>query len=934
VTYPLPAQTSVLGRDAELAAIEAWLRPDVATSAGHSSAGGVLVLDGEPGIGKTTLWTQGIHIARGLGWQVLSCRPVRSDAGMPHVALADLLRLVPDDNFVSLPTPQRRALRVALLREEAGDGDLEPRAVGTALTTLLAAVADDGPLLVAADDAQWLDPASVRALAFAMRRLAHRHVAVMATIRTEGPGMRAPRSFTAIETALSPGTARRLTVGPLSVAAVHQMFHQHLGTSFPRPVLVRVHRAAGGNPFYALEIGREVLRRGVPRAGQPLPVPDDHRDVTLLRLRRLPPATRDLLSAVAAMPSAAASDLDLEVLAPAETAGIVSVSPGGRVQFTHPLYGSVLYSSLPEAVRRGVHRQLAERTASPEERAWHLALAAAGPDDATAAELDHAAAVASARGAADVAVELMELACRLTPTADREARVRRSIELAERRYFAGDPAGARQELEQTRRSLPEGEDRARVLLELGSVMWVQGEGEAGMAHMTRALAEAQSLALRARIHSRISAESDDADIAVEHGEAALALLDEDDDPQLYSFALHNLALFRLYAGRGADHEAVERGMRLQREMAAWEMSSVPAFWARNFDDFDTARHRFEDLLRVMREQGDEATIAGVLTHLARLEAMTGRMARARAFADEALDLAAQTEQETYINMALCAKGHVRAFAGELESARAAIGELLGRLEAHPDIVLEGMARIVLGLIAITAGDLAEADQQLSRSDEIEESLHHREPATGRFHADHAEAVTGLGDLARAERMVQRMEARAEAVPRPWILAVSARCRGLLNAARGNLDAALADYERAIAAHRNLDMPTEYGRTLLHLGRLHRRRNERQRAQQLLAQAVAVFESAGALGWAVVGHDELSRALGRRGSAQHLTPTEEKICELAMSGMRNTEIAAQMFLSGKTVEANLSRAYRKLGIRSRTELASALPSAGAAEGSQL
>jgi DNA-binding CsgD family transcriptional regulator len=931
VTYPLSAPASVLGRDVEVSAIEAWLLPAPAGATGNARASSVLVIEGEPGIGKTTLWNEGTYRARRLGWQVLSCRPVSSDAAMPHVALADLLRPVPDQTFARLPAPQLRALKVALLRAEAGDGDLEPRAIGTALTTLLEAVAEDGPLMLAVDDAQWLDPASARALAFALRRLGDRQVAIMAAIRTQGPGTGRTRAFAAIETALSPGAPERLAVGPLSVASVHQVFQQNLGTSFPRPVLVKIHRAAGGNPFYALEIAREVLRRGVPRAGQALPVPDDHRDLTLLRLRRLPQVTRDLLAAVAAMPSASASDLDLAALAPAELAGIVAVRSDGRVEFTHPLFGSALYSSLPEVVRRGVHAQLAERTASPEERAWHLALAVGGPDDATAAELDRAAAVASARGAADVAVELMELACQLTPASDRAARVRRSIELAERRYFAGDPAGARQELEQTLGTLPGGEDRARVLLELGSVLWVQGEGGTGLAQMTQALAEAQTPELRARIHSRISAESDDADIAVEHGEAALALLDEKEDPQLYSFALHNLALFRLYAGKGADHEAIERGMLLQREVAAWEMSTVPAFWARNFDDFATATRRFEDILRVMREQGDEATISGVLTHLARLEAMTGHMERARALAAEALDMAAQTEQEIYIAMALCAQGHVRAYAGELPAARAAIGELLSRLAAHPDDVLEGMARIVLGLVALTAGDLAEADAQFSRSDEVEVTLHHREPATARFHADHAEAVTGLGDLVRAEDFVQRMEARALAVPRPWILAVSARCRGLLNAARGDLDAALVDYERALAAHETLDMPAEYGRTLLQLGRLHRRRNERQLAREYLTQAVTALENAGALGWAAIASDELRRALGRRGGPQQLTLTEQKVCELAMSGLRNTEIAAQLFLSGKTVEANLSRAYRKLGIRSRTELALALAHPGGAEG---
>ena len=286
------------------------------------------------------------------------------------------------------------------------------------------------------------------------------------------------------------------------------------------------------------------------------------------------------------------------------------------------------------------------------------------------------------------------------------------------------------------------------------------------------------------------------------------------------------------------------------------------------------------------------------------------MERARALADEALDMAAQTAAgDLHHHGAVRARLRAR-IRGELAAARAAIGEMLSRSSASGRRSRgHGQNRARPG--RPDAGDLADADGHFSRSDEIEEALHHREPATGRFHADHAEAVTGLGDLVRAERLIQRLEARAQAVPRPWILAVAARCRGLLNAARGDLDGALGDYERALAAHLDLDMPAEYGRTLLQLGRLHRRRNERQRAQEYLAQAVTVLESAGALGWSAVGRDELSRALGRRGSPQQLTPTEEKVCELAVSGLRNTEIAAQLFLSGKTVEANLSRAYRSL-----------------------
>ena len=916
-----------LGRDTELGQIEAWLAPDAAP--GPAGPRLVLVIEGEPGIGKTTLWTEATRRARAAGRHVLSCRPAASDAGLPHSGLADLLRNVPDDAFARLPAPQRRALGVALLREEAGGIDLDPRAVGTGLTALLGLIAGDGPLMLAVDDAQWLDPASARALGFALRRLDDRQLRLVTTVRTEGPAGERTGAFTAVEASLDRQTITRIEVGPLSVAAIHQMFARTLGSSFARPVLVRIHRAAGGNPFYALEIGREVRRLGMPPPSQPLPIPGDHRDLVLLRLRRLPRATRDVLARVAAMARPSTADLDLDALAAAEVAGIVRVRPGGRVEFTHPLFASALYASLPEAGRRGLHRDLAERATSPEERARHLALAADGPDEATAAALDKAAAAAAAHGAADVAVELTELARSLTPPGDTATLVRRETELADRRYFAGDPTGARRELDRSLASLPPGEDRARVLLELGSLLWVQGESEQGLALMSQALGEAETTALRAKIHTRISAQSDDADLAVEHGEAALALLDEDEDPLLYGFALHNLALFKLYSGRGADRAAIEKGMALQRDVAAWEMSTVPAFWARNFDDFDTARRRFEDILRAFREQGDEATASGVLTHLARIEMMTGHMDRAHALVAEALDLAEQTEQETYLHMALCAKGQWCAQAGELTEARAACQEILDRLGTHPDVILEGMARAVLGTVEMSAGNLAEADRQFLRAHEIEEWAHNREPMTNRFHGDHAEAVIGLGDLNRAEGLVQRMEERAQALPRPWILAVSARSRGLLNAAGGELDQALADYQRALTAHETLDMPLELGRTLLAQGRLHRRRNERQRAQDRLSRAAAVFEEAGASRWAAVARGELGRAPGRRGSADRLTATELQVAELAVAGLRNTEIAARLFLSGKTVEASLSRVYRKLGVRSRTELAAKMSPQGTA-----
>ncbi|MGE5133788.1 MAG: AAA family ATPase [Gemmatimonadota bacterium] len=917
------AEREILGRDAELSLAAAWLGPGADGQVAPGEP--LLVIEGEPGIGKTTLWAEILRRAGQQGWQVLSCRPARSDAGLSYAGLADLLRPVPDGEFGQLPAPQRRPLAVALLREEAGEGNLDPRAVGTGLTGLLGALAGTGPLLLAIDDFQWLDPASARAVAFALRRLGDRPVRLLTALRVgEDAGWAA--------SGLSdPGTwppRQRLPVGPLSVAALHQLLRQALGASFARPVLVRVHRAAGGNPFYALEMASELHRLGVPPPGQPLPVPGDHRDLALLRLRRLPRATRDVLAVVAAQSHPSAAGLDLEALAPAERAGIARVRPDGRVELTHPLFGSALYGSLPAATRRALHRDLAARAGRLEERARHLALATAGPDEPTAAILDEAAGTAAARGAADAAVELRELARQLTPPGDRAAVVRRELALADCRYFAGDPSGARRDLERALGSLPPGEDRAGVLLELGSVLWTQGEGDGGQARLAQALSEAETPALRARIHARISALAEDCDLGVEHSEAALALLDEQADPLLYSFSLHNRAMWRLYAGRGADHADIERGMRLQQDAATWEVSTVPAVWARNFDDFALARERFTDLLRVFSGQGDEASSCGVLAQLAYIEALTGRMERARALAGEALDLASQTEQETYLLVALCARGRVLALAGDLAQARADGAEMLRRLEALPDRALEGLARSVLGLAALSSGDLAEADRQLSRADEITQAIHAREPAGDRYHADHAEAVIGLGDLARAATLVSRLEARARALPRPWILAVSARCRGLLNAARGDLDGALASYEQALAAHQGLDMPVEHGRTLLALGRLCRRRNERQRAAASLAEAARLFAAAGAAGWAAVARDERDRARAGRGDGAQLTRTEQEIAELAGAGLRNHEIAARLFLSPKTVEANLTRAYRKLGVRSRAELARRLPAAAA------
>jgi DNA-binding NarL/FixJ family response regulator len=873
----------------------------------------VLAIAGPAGIGKTTLWREGVDRAARQGWTVLTARPSGAEATLSYAALADLLDGVADAVYDELPDVQRRALDVALLREDTGTESLDGHVVAAALLSVLR-IASAEPVLVAVDDAQWLDRATAAALEYAVRRLEDRPVGVLVAVRTEDDR---PATF---ERAVSPGRVEELEVDGLAVASLHGVLKAGLGHSFPRPVLVRIAAASGGNPFHALEVARELERTGA-AAGAPLPVPREAKTLARSRLESLPEATLEALLAAAVLARPTTSLVDVDALEPAERAGIVEVA-GSEIRFTHPLLASAVYESAPAALRRRAHKRVAERLSTPEEQARHLALAADGPDEETAAALDRAADSVSARGAAAAAAELKALAVRMTPPGDRDVAMRRRQELANRLYFAGDATGARRELEELREALPPGELRAEALLELGSVLWAQGEGERGLALIRDALAETEDRPLQARIHSRISLFAEDCDLGLEHGEAAVALLDVEDDPLAYSFALHNLARWKLYAGQGADQDAIKRGIQLQREAKAWELSAVPAYWARDFDNFETARARFEDLLGAFRDRGDDAHGCAVLAHLAVIEAMTGEAERARQLAADARELAEQTEQETWVNVALWASSRVDGMCGDPAAARTAAEEVLGRLERHPDSTIERMARDALGVAAFAESDFDEADRQLSQADAIDALLHVREPAAERFHADHAEAVICLGELERAEQLVRRLEERAERIPRPWISTVAARSRGLLLSASGDLDGALAAFELALRNQADLSMPLERGRTQLALGQLLRRRKERRLARAALELAVAEFDRAGSGVWRARAEAELARVPVRRAPAE-LTATEETIASLAAQGLTNKKIAERIFVSPKTVEANLARVYRKLGIHSRAELGRAM-----------
>jgi DNA-binding CsgD family transcriptional regulator len=341
-------------------------------------------------------------------------------------------------------------------------------------------------------------------------------------------------------------------------------------------------------------------------------------------------------------------------------------------------------------------------------------------------------------------------------------------------------------------------------------------------------------------------------------------------------------------------------------------------WA---DDFDEARAILEALCRDAADEGDESSLPDILEHLAGLELCTGDWERAARYANRCVEAAQWTGQAVVINLNRCTRGLVNAHLGLADLARCDAEAGLAFAEDRTDPWVAGWGLRVLGFLELSLGRLADASGYLSRVDDIAESIGLREPGQWRFHADLLEALIGLGELGRAGDLLARFEVQARQNGRPWPLATAARSRALLLAAQQNPDDAAAAIEQALTHHQRLAMPFELGRTLLTQGQLRRRAKQKRAARESLQEARQVFERLGAPLWAERATAELARIGLRPPAPLDLTPTEKRVAELAAAGHTNREIAQALFLSVHTVEDNLHRVYGKLGIRSRTELAS-------------
>ena len=883
-----------------------------------------VVLEGEPGIGKTALWRAGVDYARARGLKVLASSPSGSETQLSFSALGDVLG-GETEAIATLPPPQRQALEVALLLDTGTGAVPDERTIAAATLGAIRAIADRDPVLLAMDDVQWLDGPSAAALAYAIRRLDDCPVSLLV-----GRRLGEPRTQTrSCDDALATREVQSIRLGPLSASALHHLIRARLGAVLPRDVLARVHVTSGGNPFYALELARALERRPEPLdPDSALPVPDTLQGLVHERLGNLPEQTKHLLTAVAALSEPTFAAVEAIGLAAAIDEAIgtgLLVAEGDRLRLTHPLFASGAYSLVGPRARRVLHRRLANIVGDGEERARHLALAADGPSEDVASVLHQAARQAAARGAIGTAAELAEKAVRLTPVDLVDELAIRRLDAASYQVRRGDTAQARAHLEPLLADGGPTQVRAAALLRLARL------GEESPARSLelceRAIREAESDRLCAEAHqlaAEMSMLSGHIPRALEHARTAADLAERAGATPILIESLGTLCHYETCTGAitpGLIERAVELERSAPRPSNNYSPREILGLRLMYGDRLDTARELLEESLVAATELGDELDRHSLLVHLTQLECRAGRLARAAEHAREAAVVNDQTgawaSAATWFVGGLAA-----AHLGQVHDARD-LGTRGAASAAESGAELFRVLSLwALGFLELSLGNAPEADRRLRSLPEELERMGYANPGVRPVYADAIEARIGVGDL-EVDLVIERLESRGQQLDYPWAIAVAARCRGLLLAARGELAAAVSELERAVAAHERAPQPLERGRTLLALGSAFRRAKRRAEARAALTQALDVFDAIGTPLWAEKAAAELARIPGRTRASGGLTETERRVAELVAQGLSNKEVAAALFVTVRTVEANLSKVYMKLGVRSRTELASRL-----------
>jgi DNA-binding CsgD family transcriptional regulator len=904
----------VVSRPVESRSVAAFL---TAASSGPSG----LLVEGEAGIGKTTLLLAAVDDARERGFRVMSARSAAAESVLAYAVLADLLSDVEATAWAGLPDVQRLALERVLLRADVGGPATDQLEVAAGFLAVVESLSDESPVLLAIDDLQWLDTSSRKVVAFVARRLSG-PVGVLGASRTAPAGgadtwLHLPR----------PDAMAGIMLSPLSLGRLHAVVSQRLGRSLPRSTMVRIHEISGGNPFYALELARS-MDGEAPSIEQRLP--PRLSDLVRARIGDLDTDVQDVLLAAScvatptvellAAATGTAAERVVELLEPAETSGIVGIV-GNRVRFEHPLLTRGVYTNATTARRQKMHRRLGELVEQPELRARHLALAATGDDPRAVDSLDAAAEMALIRGAPAAAAELLDLAAALggdTPE--------RRITSARYHFNAGDAEPARVLLEESIARLPPGTLRAEAMLLLGIVRLHDDSFLEAADLLEQALAESADNSV-SRVRTLVMLafalfNCGRPEPAMQRADDAVASALSVDRPELLSEALGMRVALRFQLGEGLDEADMRRALEVNHYPLSLPLAARPGVqnalllaWT---GQLDAAARAMAAIQKRCIELGEESELIFFAFHSVLLEIWRANFAEASAIADDAMERALLLHGDFPRGAALVVRAAVAAYAGREHDARRDAGEAQAAIAPLAQIVVTAWAITIVGFLEVSLGNYDAALKVL------EPLLSTLDPSAteifvAAFVPDAVEAMIALNRLDEAEPLIEALEHNGSRLDRAWMLAVGARCRALLLAARGDIDAATAAAQRAMTEHDRLPMPFERARTQLLLGQLQRRLRRKEAAAETLRDAIAAFDRMGTTLWAARARAELARTdVAHKGTAE-LTPSEQRVAELAAAGTTNRDIASALFISPKTVEANLARIYRKLEIHSRTQL---------------
>lgn len=909
-----------------------------------------LLLVGPAGIGKSHLLGELLDGAGG-GARVLRCSPVEAELPLPFMCLIDLLEPVADEEIGRLPAGLRDALRAALLRGDGEGGGPEAGAdaggrVHLAVLTLLRTLTARTPVWIVVDNLQWMDEPTAGILGFVARRAAGLRMRFLATERVAA-------GQSALHAGLCPAGTVELEVPPMTAGDLAAMLDQRAGGPVAPATAREIHRIAQGNPLYALELLRALPSDGRPQAsgdGVPglgvsgLAVPGLVRSLLLNRLRTLPEEVRDTLTLASA---ASRPDLTLLATAGGETAtahletaenlGVIRIGADGQIAFDHPLVRAAVYSEATGRARREAHRRLAATAGEPVERARHLALANPAQGEEVAAMLLDAARSARRRGAPETAAELAGLAVARTPAEAGAERLQRQLLAAQYAADAGRWDDARRDATAilAEQSDPATRVHARIVLLTCAGQALEGEGRLVEDGLADARASGDPV-LEARMHTQAASRHIIAGRvaeATQEAQLAARLAEQAGDVHARVEALTDLAYLQRIGGDGRAEatlaEALDTAARGGLDdIRLWETLYTQAIFNLHDNRLALAEEQIQAMLARFGDLAGVEDLLRVQIPLTDVRVRAGDCAGALQSARRAMEL--HEDLDGTAGPALYALAAAESYGGSLERARTLAEQGTALAEQDGDKFWAIWNRTVLGRVHLLSDDPVRAAAVLREVRRLERTTGIVDPAVGRWHADLAEALVGEGALDEARDFIEATTRTASRLGRTASVATLKRAEALRHLALGELSAAAGLLTSSAAVLRSEGLPLELARTLIALADVERRRRRQAAARRASDEAARLCEEAGAAAW--LGRIEqrsrgAGEARGRGEAAPGLTPSELRIAMLAADGATNREIAAACYLSVKTVEASLSRVYRKLGVRSRTELAKTLPDWG-------